>query len=181
MRSSYCILLCIVLLFACRNSEKERRVNDVRSWIGRKIEFPAEGIFTRFGKDTILRLPHTPFIIVNYIDSTGCVECRLRTLEWKNLMNKLERQYPGMVSLLFYVQAKDPIELMWILKGDDFGYPVCMDKDGVFGKINQLPLDVAFGTFLLNNNDEVQLVGNPIGNPSLEELYIEILEHHKNN
>lgn len=181
MRSGYCILLCIVLLVACGNSEKERRINDVRSWIGRKIEFPVDGIFTRFGKDTILQLPQTPFMIVNYIDSTGCMECRLRTLEWKNLMNKLDRLYPGMVSSLFYIQAKDLIELMWILRGDDFRYPVCIDKDGVFGKINQLSSDEVLGTFLLNSNGEVELVGNPIGNPPLEELYIEILEHHKND
>lgn len=179
MRINGCILFCFMLLSACRSSEKESKTNDVRSWIGKELRFPIDGFFTRLGKDTVFQLPKKPYMIVNYIDSLGCMGCRLRTLEWKIFMNKLELKYPGMVSLLFYIQAKDTKELMWILRGDDFSYPVCIDINGNFSKLNQLPLDDTFGTFLLNANKEVLLVGSPVGNPSLEQLYIEEFEHHK--
>ena len=181
MRNYGYILLCIMLFSACRSFEKESKINDVRSWIGKEIKFPVDGVFTRLGKDTVFQFPKRPYIIVNYIDSAGCVGCRLRTLEWKNFMNKLEIKYPEMVSLLFYIQAKDTRELMWILRGDDFSYPVCIDKGGDFSKINQLPSDEVFGTFLLNVNKEVLFVGSPVGNPSLEQLYIDEFEHHRHD
>lgn len=94
-------------------------------------------------------------------------------------MNRLEMKYPGMVSLLFYIQPKNMKELIWILRGDDFSYPVCIDKNGDFNKMNQLPSDEAFGTFLLNANKEVLLVGSPVGNKSLERLYMDEFEHYR--
>lgn len=181
MRINGCILLCCMLLSACRSSEKENKISDVRSWIGKEIEFPIDGVFTRLGKDTVFQLPKKPYMIVNYIDSVGCTGCRLRTLEWKTFMNKLELKYPGMVSLLFYIQAKDTKELMWVLKGDDFSYPVCIDINGDFSRLNQLPSNEAFTTFLLNANKEVLFVGSPVGNPSLEQLYIDEFEHYKHD
>lgn len=174
------VLLGIMLFSSCQKVERKKRIEEVENWIGKKIEFPVNGIFTHFGKDTISQLPKCPYIIVNYIDSTDCMGCKLRTLEWKNFMNKLEMNHPRIVSLLFYVQAKNTKELMWILKGDDFNYPVCVDKDGNFCKINQLPSDEVFRTFLLNADGEILLVGSPVGNPSLEQLYMDELEHHQN-
>ncbi len=51
----------------------------------------------------------------------------------------------------------------------------------IFGKINELPLGGAFGTFLLNAKKEVRLVGSPVDNPSLERLYMEEFEHYKHD
>ena len=45
--------------------------------------------------------------------------------------------------------------------------------------MNQLPSDEAFGTFLLNANKEVLLVGSPVGNKSLERLYMDEFEHYR--
>lgn len=173
------VLLCIMLFSSCQEAERRKRIEEVGNWIGKKMECPVNGIFTCLGKDTISQFPKYPYVIVNYIDSTDCIGCKLRTLEWKKFMNKLEMKYPKMVSLLFYVQTKNIKELMWILKGDDFNYPVCVDKDGKFYKINQLPPDEVFRTFLLNADDEVLLVGSPVGNPSLEQLYMDEFEHHQ--
>lgn len=173
------LLFCMMLLTSCRDVEKESKIADVESWIGKEIQFPTDGIFTRMGRDTVFCFPKLPYTIVNYIDSAGCVECRLRALEWKDFMNRLEMKYPGMVSQLFYIQPKNMKELIWILRGDDFSYPVCIDKNGDFNKMNQLPSDEAFGTFLLNANKEVLLVGSPVGNKSLERLYMDEFEHYK--
>lgn len=51
------------------------------------------------------------------------------------------------------------------------GYPFVYDEEGRFLKYNELPLDSRYHAFLLNQNGEVVLVGNPIGNDKLWELY----------
>lgn len=42
MRICCYILLSAMLFSACRSSEKESKINDVESWIGKEIKFPAE-------------------------------------------------------------------------------------------------------------------------------------------
>ena len=176
-----CIVLGLLCTFSCRTPGEKDKINAVKAWLGKKVEFPENKVFTRFCKDTITELPCTNYIIVNYIDSVGCIGCKLQALEWKGFMDKLASVSSERVLLLFYIQAKETKELMWMLRGDDFDYPICFDESGTFRKTNALPPDTVFGTFLLNADKEVVLIGSPIGNHGLEELYMETLGSQRTN
>ena len=51
-------------------------------------------------------------------------------------------------------------------------FPVLLDTAGIFERSNpQLPENPVFHTFLLDRDNRVVLVGSPLGNPKMWELY----------
>lgn len=62
-----------------------------------------------------------------------------------------------------------------ILKRDNFTHPVCLDEEDAFNKLNKLPADMMFQTFLLDKDNRVVAIGNPIHNPKVKELYLKII------
>jgi hypothetical protein len=58
------------------------------------------------------------------------------------------------------------------LKNDQFDYPVFIDKENRINTLNQFPLNnMQFQRFLLDQNNQVQTIGNPILNLKVRELY----------
>ena len=50
-------------------------------------------------------------------------------------------------------------------------FPFVYDPTGLFLTVNDLPDDNRFHSFLLDRNNKILLVGNPLGNDNLWELY----------
>lgn len=61
------------------------------------------------------------------------------------------------------------------MRMDKFTYPVCVDTLDSFNKLNHFPDDVRFQTFLLNKENKVVAVGNPIHNPNIRDLFLNII------
>ena len=59
---------------------------------------------------------------------------------------------------------------------EDFKHPVCIDKNGEILKLNDFPADITLHTFLLDNENKVLAIGNPIYNESIAKLYIDFDE-----
>jgi len=58
-----------------------------------------------------------------------------------------------------------------------FDYPVLIDTLGEFEKLNvHLPKDRAFHTFLLDENNNVILVGDPLYNKMIRKMFYKIVE-----
>lgn len=165
--------LIFLLLTACRNNKVKQSPYGTENIIGKEIKITTNIPFLLLN-DTLKNLPKSDYTIINYIDSSDCVACNLYTLEWKFFMEEIESSSPHKVTLVVYVlpQEKDRTsDLKWILIGDDFNYPVCFDKENNFARINQLPVEKMFHTFLLDADYKIVLVGNPITHPSIREKY----------
>lgn len=148
----------------------------VKNWIGKEIKIPQQ-YFTILGKDSIKKLATPSYTIINFVDSTNCVSCKMQTIEWNMFLKEIQL-YSSNVSILTYVQPKNVEEinfLKWQIRGNDFRYPVCFDIDAKIQKENNLPLDENFHTLLLDAHRKILLVGSPINNPVIKELYIRIL------
>ena len=65
-----------------------------------------------------------------------------------------------------------------LLERHKFIYPVCFDEEDSLNKLNHFPTDMAFQTFLLNSDNKVLAIGNPI-NPKVKELYLKIIQSEK--
>lgn len=52
---------------------------------------------------------------------------------------------------------------------------MCFDEEDAFNKLNKLPTDMMFQTFLLDKDNKVVAIGNPIHNPKVKELYLKII------
>lgn len=50
-----------------------------------------------------------------------------------------------------------------------------IDMNDSLNKLNHFPSEMAFQTFLLDENDKVLVIGNPIHTPKVKELYLKII------
>jgi hypothetical protein len=55
---------------------------------------------------------------------------------------------------------------------DGFDMPVCIDVEDQLNRLNRFPSDMTFQTFLLDRDNKVVVIGNPIHNLAVKELYL---------
>ena len=80
------------------------------------------------------------------------------------------------VAFLFYFNPKNVLDLKFLLERYNFEYPVCIDVHNVFCQLNSFPELTEFQTFLLNQENKVVAIGNPVHNPKIKELYLKIIQ-----
>ncbi|MBR5613519.1 MAG: DUF1573 domain-containing protein [Bacteroidaceae bacterium] len=172
MKLFRCLLLIIglSLFVSCQETERERFTRMVNEWMGKEIKFPEHSVFTVQGKDTVdFDYQDANYKIVSYIDSVGCTGCKLKLDRWKMFMEELSDKH---VSFLFFFHPKDLKELHFLTRQHAFTYPICFDEKDVFNSLNRFPSDMTFQTFLLDKDNKVISVGNPVHNPKVKELYL---------
>ena len=77
----------LILCISCRESDTERVARLVQEWQGKEVVFPERLVFTRFVKDTVdYRIPESDYKVVVYVDSIGCVSCKLQLYKWKSFI-----------------------------------------------------------------------------------------------
>lgn len=100
--------------------------------------------FTVLGADTNF-LFKSEYRIITYVDSAGCTSCKLKLEWWKKFISQLDTI--GNLPVLFFLHPKNRKELNYILKRDNFNYPVCIDENDSLNKLNHFPSDLMFQTF----------------------------------
>jgi hypothetical protein len=166
-------MLALATLFGCKESNKERLTRLVAEWQGKEIVFPDNPVFTRYVVDTVdNQLPETAYKVLVYVDSVGCTSCKLQLSKWKELIAYTDSVTGGAVPFLFFFHTKAPKEINYLLKLDRFDLPVCMDEEDKLNKLNKFPSDITFQTFLLDKDNKVAVIGNPVYNLAVRDLYI---------
>ncbi len=173
MKKQLYILLLLSLLTACQENNKEKFALLVQEWQGKEIVFPQNMAFTRFVTEPVdYRIPDAEYKVLVYVDSVGCTSCKLQLLKWKELIAHVDSATNGNVPFIFVFQSKDDRELRYILKRDNFDRPVCIDRNNRFDELNQFPQDITFQTFLLDKDNKVKVIGNPVHNLAVRDLYL---------
>ena len=163
----------LFLLASCKESDKERIARLVNEWDDKEILFPANSVFTIQGRDTVdFDFSNADYKVVVYVDSIGCTSCKLQLHRWKELIAEMDSVTSGTVPFLFYFHPKDVKELRYLTRRDNFTYPVCFDEMDDFNTLNRFPGDMTFQTFLLDKDNKVIAMGNPVHNPKVKELYL---------
>ncbi|MBR2455999.1 MAG: DUF1573 domain-containing protein [Bacteroidaceae bacterium] len=171
-----CVLLAVLSLASCKESEKDTALRLVREWDGKEVKFPARSVFTIQGKDTVdFDFKNAKSKVLVYVDSIGCTSCKLQLHMWKSLMEEVDSLTGGTVPFVFYFHPKDVKELNFLIRRDKFRSPVCFDTDDELNRLNHFPSDITFQTFLLDGGNRVKVIGNPVLNPNVKELYIRYL------
>ena len=66
-------------------------------------------------------------------------------------------------------------DLLLLLCSQSFDIPVCIDRNDSFNKLNHFPSNAMLQTFLLDEHNKVLAIGNPMHNPKIKELYMNII------
>lgn len=171
-------LILMMLFCACTN--KHRILNDIKRLQSKKVLLPKCSSLLVEGKDTtILDYFECDTKLIIYNDSLGCTSCGINKLYlWDDLIqyasqfNKRLKFY-----FIFAPSSKDISDLKISLRNSFFKYPILLDTLGEFGKLNpNLPKSKTLHTFLLNENNDVILIGNPLYNKEIEKLFYKITQ-----
>ena len=70
----------VFCFFSCKRTEKEQLTFLMKEWTRKEILFHDRAVFTIQGKDTLDKFPYasTYYKIVTYVDSLGCLSCKLQ-------------------------------------------------------------------------------------------------------
>ena len=167
------LLLCAVLFCACRETKEEYVEHLTKKWQGKEVKFPENPIFTRFINDTVdYQTSATRYKIVIYVDSMGCMSCKLQLPRWKEFMAQVDSVCNKHIPFLFFFQIENKKELSYNMERDKFTLPVCIDTEDRFNKLNNFPSEMMFQTFLLDKDNKVIVIGNPIHNLAVRDLYL---------
>ena len=176
MRVIITLIMCVWMLASCQESREEAMLRLVSEWNGKEIKFPSRSVFTIQGKDTVdFEFGNAGYKVITYIDSVGCTSCKLQLSRWKKLVAEVDSLTNGNVPFLFYFHPKDMKELRYLTRRDDFTYPVCFDEKDELNQLNQFPSDMTFQTFLLDKDNKVVAMGNPVLNPNIKVLYLDVI------
>lgn len=170
------IFTVLVSFHSCQKKVNIEIANVVKEWINREIKFDNSYIFTQLGKDSVCNsIPTSGYKILVYTDSIGCVGCNLRLPQWKEWMKQVDSISDNRVSFLFFVHPKDEMDLLLLLQRQNFNVPVCIDRNNSLNKLNKFPANAMLHTFLLDEYNKVLAIGNPMHNPKIKELYMNII------
>lgn len=173
----YVMLFNMLMFFhSCQSKSNIEITSVVEEWVNREVKFEKSYCFTRFGKDSIYNsIPASKFKILVYTDSVGCVGCNLRLSQWKEWMTQINSISDNNVSFLFFIHPKDMTDLLLLLYSQNFDVPICIDKNNSLHKLNHFPSNAMLQTFLLDEHNKVLAIGNPMLNPQIKELYMNII------
>lgn len=178
----YCYFLLFLFLCACSESREEAVYRLVKEWTGKEINFPERSVFTVQGKDTVdFTFQDVDYKVLVYVDSVGCTSCKLQLDSWKKVIKEMTEETGKDIPFLFYFHPKDMKELRYLTRRDNFTYPVCFDEKDELNALNRFPSDMTFQTFLLDEENRVVSVGNPVHNPKVKELYLKHIMGSRND
>jgi len=163
----------ILFFFSCKETDRERITRLVNEWQGKEIQFPKDMVFTKYAVDTVdWQIPESDYKVLIYIDSIGCTSCKLQLDQWERLISQVDSLTKKSVSFIFIFHPKNLKELQYILRGYNFDIPIYADIDDLLNKTNKFPANNNFQTFLLDKDNKVLTVGNPVYNMAVKELYL---------
>lgn len=180
MKCFFIKLLVLELLIACfisckKESKKTEVEKVVSEWVGKEVIFPKDINCSFMGKDTICLDMSTPYKILVYTDSVGCMSCKSHLREWNYLLKDIEELGEKQVGFLFYFCPQNEQQIDLLLKRDDFKQIVFVDYTNELNKLNNFPHKAEYRCFLLDKDNKVLLVGNPIMNPNLWKVYKNVI------
>ena len=171
----YTIALICVLTVSCQSPHTKDLVKECSN---REIIFPSNSVFSIYGEENIgFTASNSSYKILTYIDSIGCSSCKLQLSRWKEFMSEIDAISDKEIPFLFFLHPNNIREIKIKLKNERFDYPVCFDYKDELNKINKFPSDLNFQTFLLDSTNKVVLIGNPVYNYKIRQLYLNLLQN----
>ncbi len=170
------ILVLMISFSSCQNGKSvEEELVTLKS---KAVQLPQNSIITYAGQDTLIsNYFDSSYKMVIYTDSASCSSCALNKLYlWSDLITWTQQQgYDLTYYFIFNPPQGESIRTS--LRTSLLKYPMLLDINHEFEQLNpHLPQNKSLHTFLLDENNQVVLVGNPLHHPKIEQLFKEELK-----
>lgn len=117
--------------------------------------------------------------LVHYIDSATCSTCYLQKAATNEFLHSMERLSKNEFYNVFIINPdkKTRTRIEDDFKEKQIPSTVFLDSANIFMGLNpNIPSESMFHTFLLDENNKVILIGNPMVNKQIEEMLVLIVE-----
>jgi hypothetical protein len=172
--------LAILVFSSCKDNKLRNDATAiVKEWTGKEIQFPENTPCFSMAKDTsCVDLYSDNYKVLLFVDSAGCTSCRLKLSEWKKIMEEADSVFNKKPEFIFYFQPKerDEKEIKFILQHNGFHYPVFIDKENEIDRLNRFLSNAEYQCFLLDKDNKVLMIGNPVLNPGIWILYKKLIK-----
>jgi hypothetical protein len=168
------IIIFIVLLTGCNKADSQHN-EMVSQLVGKKIKIPDNLITQIIDQPISYDFSKADFKIVTYIDSAGCTPCRMKVKLWNQFIEEVMSIPDISFEYLMVINTRNISEIETLLNRENFLHPIAIDRDNQLIKDNNLPTKEAYCTFLLDANNTILAIGNPVINPKIKELYLKIM------
>ncbi len=155
----------------CSGQQKDTKPV-VNEWIGKKIQLPKLNSIKK--NEEISINPLNKKIKILALINGECGVCMDELEKWKKYMNKVDILEVGFIFLIYYSSYMDNNYLD--SSGLQFDYPYFEDFGQKYIIENKFPREKQYQTFLLNKSNKVILIGNPIVNESISNLFLKTIE-----
>ena len=169
------ILFCLMLTGVCCNkptSKKEKFQEKVKQYQGKKVVLPMPDSILYKGQMRNIRksgIKNNKLKISTYINGK-CHSCIEGFSKWQELIDISNKNKN--FNIIFYVYTDNKKEFKeYFYPTIIHDFPLVIDKKQQYLKSNEIPEFGKFNTFLLNKNNHIILVGNPIYTDKLMKLY----------
>ena len=127
--------------------------------IGKTIEFSDNltQINTDSVPDSYLNSKKNATVLV-ISDHVQCAPCQLQLIRWKRLIE----EYGDYIDFKFIIPVKNKYELMAHCKQMGFKYPLLVDMKNEYCYSDVYPQDISYRCFILDGDNKVIFVGNPL-------------------
>lgn len=177
MKKMILILLTICSLPFCLGckSPKDKGIERIQEMMQKPISIP----FAKMScwiNDTIQEnrpWEDAKLKLVVYTDSNSCSECTLKRLYLWNDFVQLEPKYEGKFAIIFIFQTTKRSDAHLFASKfhmSELEHPMYIDSNSEFEKNNpHIPNESFFHVFLLDENNNVILVGSPLFDSKIED------------
>lgn len=151
--------------------KKDYYADTLKTWIGREI--PIDRLtFCRYDSDSVeTDYSKCSYKVFSVSQDSECTECQLRLNEWKDYMLHIDSLSSGKVGFVFYYTMSNSVDVKYFLQKSQFDYPVCIDTTGILSRMGRLPDDIRIQTFVLDKQNKVVAIGNPLLSNKIRKLY----------
>lgn len=159
-----------LLLFGCK-SKKEQVKDKIEQMKSSSIALCLNQMECRRNP---LKTTDGKYKMVVYVDSAECSSCALSKLRFWNPLIAETKDKQVDINYVFILAPKkeDMEDVDMELEITDLQSSIYVDTGFVFRKVNSfLPTENKYHTFLLDKDGNVILVGNPIDNEKLKDIY----------
>lgn len=175
--SVFCFTLTITSCSTCRIK------NEIESFCKDAIRLPAQLEMIQDGiviPDSMNLPITTPIKLIIYFPTDRCTSCVIGKLgEYETIFRlKVKGLFSPIIIFSLKENAREYKILTSNLKFQSLPYPIYIDKHNEFQQLNKkLPEDSRYHAFLLDKNNHIVLVGNPLASDAMWSLFKSTLDN----
>ena len=164
------------LLFGCSTDSREKYIKEI---VGSMLTINSDLMLQGSDSELYSTEIKKPLKIVIYSDSTNCNACDIRFPMWKIKYKELSLLHDN-IGLIFIINTENISDIELNINVTKVPGLKLYDTNGDFKKNNHIFNNRAFHVFLLDQDNKVILVGNPLDNHKLFTLYKEAIKMYTN-